>query len=280
MKGLVYLPTLNQWNNRSSNVLTVIQEMTNIFSQNPPLFATNNTRKTRTTSHAANNNSNTRPENVFKQFRRERSVSDSQRTVGNNSMEAQSRNSFTKSVKSTPLALETEIDPRAQKKHDLVAKITAKLQQRYAAFNNNEINEMDIIYAKNQELKNSEEKIRNYISALNTEYNVLHDVKQELAEKTELLEQWVDENKDKEVPGIDELVKYKDKWSEQLFDSVAKDHAAEDTMYELDRLLANEVIDLDHFMKVSLFSFFFFLFFILDFAMMTNNYNNRKSMIL
>ena len=59
---------------------------------------------------------------------------------------------------------------------------------------------------------------------------------------------WLDENKD----DVDKVVQPADTWSKQAIELCAKDYGLTDTFYELDKCLADDLINLEQYLKVCL----------------------------
>jgi len=76
------------------------------------------------------------------------------------------------------------------------------------------------------------------------------DAIQRLDEQTASIKAWLDANESRDKTNVDDVVFLKDTWSTQMFELVAEDNAIEDTLYQLDRALADERVDLTTFLRV------------------------------
>jgi len=63
------------------------------------------------------------------------------------------------------------------------------------------------------------------------------------------IKSWLEANENRDKTNVDDLVFLKATWSSQMFDLVAADSAIEDTLYQLDRALGDERIELTNFLK-------------------------------
>jgi ESCRT-I complex subunit TSG101 len=260
-KGIVYLPYLNQWNAQSSSINELVTFASSVFSANPPVFASNRKKTAqpvyRSGQHQANMFKQPVPNSSYQQQQQtpvSRQPFVTQPVVHNNQNNFHNNNNNNNQAQIRPNPVQnnhTASDPRALKKQRLVAQITSKLQDKYTSFNNTHIAELDKLFDTQNKLQDGAGQVKKLVTSLEHEAKVLSEVTVQFTEKNAALEAWISKNETKsEAINVEDVVQYNDTWSEQLFHEVSEDHAIEDTLYCLDRLLADDIITLKEFLKV------------------------------
>ena len=121
-KGLVYLPYLNQWNPNNSSILEAISYMSSIFSDDPPLYSVK-------ANQNINNDNNT--------YNSQRDMF-SQRTV-----QQQQFHNNAQILTAHAVGGNNNNNNKANTKEELVASITAKLQEKVRKYNQDVIPDIE-----------------------------------------------------------------------------------------------------------------------------------------
>jgi len=137
-----------------------------------------------------------------------------------------------------------------KRRQELIEAVTVKLQKGLATYNKSITNEIDSLFEKQRNLVSGADKIKAGIEASEKDKGRMLDAIKRLDEQTASIKAWLDANESRDKTNVDDVVFLKDTWSTQMFDLVAEDSAIEDTLYQLDRALADERVDLPTFLRV------------------------------
>jgi len=210
--GMIYLPYLNQWNIRST-IVELITFMSSVFSEDPPVYKHNAAQEA--------------------QQQREE--------------QARALQQFAPPVPAKKEPTKEELEKKH--KEDLIEAVTVKLQKGLAVYNKAITSEIDSLFEKQRLLASGGDKITAAISATQTEKERILEGIKRVDEQTAQMKAWLSANEGQDKTNVDDVVFPKDTWSNQMFDLVAEDHAIEDTLYQLDRALGDDRIELDAFLK-------------------------------
>lgn len=208
--GLVYLPYLSEWQPNKSNLIELVQIMSSAFSDNPPVFRYDPSLDP---NHAAHLEV-ARPVHEVVH-------------VENKSM-----------------------NEAAARKDKLVADVTKKLKSALSTLYQELTQDIDQLMSQQQTLRNNQNKLTQAQGTIKAEKAYLQTTLENINKRVSEIEKWlaVYENQQNNID-LHQLVAPKDTWSRQLLDAVANDHAIDDTIYELNRYLQNNNIDLRTFLK-------------------------------
>jgi len=208
--GMVYLPYLNQWNIKST-LVELITFMSSVFSEDPPVYKHN-------------------PElDAIEQRKKQE--------------EALQR--FAPPAPKEPTKEELE----TKKRDEMIEVVTAKLQKGLESYNRTITSEIDSLFDKQRLLMAGADKIKAGMEASEKDKGRMLDALKKVDEQIASIKTWLDANENNQQTNVDDLVFVKDTWSSQMFDLVAEDNAIEDTLYQLDRALADGRVELTDFLR-------------------------------
>lgn len=216
--GTTYLPYLNQWNGNTSNLYELINILSAVFSENPPVYkAPDAAAATPPPAYQAGSSNN---------------------NINNN----HNNHPPTPSVNNQQSATE-------QQRKQLIRDVTHNLKTCLQACNSTAANEVDELLQLKHAIEQGKEKIQSKLAITQAH---IEQCKQQQAKDTQEKEQitaWLTANENSEEVNGSEAVFMKDTWSQQLLECIAHDQAVDDTLAMLDRELADDHIELVDFLK-------------------------------
>jgi ESCRT-I complex subunit TSG101 len=140
---------------------------------------------------------------------------------------------------------------RAALKAGLVVQMTALLASLSDTASQRRRQEIHQLMEAQQQLATNKDALVQGKAAIEREAASLTQATQQLAGECASLENWLQAHEGKEAQSMDghSCVYFLDSHTTQLYDCVAEDHALEDALYCLDRLLQDEKIELKEFLK-------------------------------
>mmetsp|Transcript_19348 Transcript_19348/g.23619 ORF Transcript_19348/g.23619 Transcript_19348/m.23619 type:complete len:392 (+) Transcript_19348:347-1522(+) len=230
--GTVYLPYLNQWNVNRSNLVDLVDTCIALFSQIPPVRS------------KAPPSDSQRPPPAYTPTNRA-SYSNTPPPPPYPSYPGQQQ-------PNSRVVQDNGIEEERQIQDALKIKLSRHLQQFYKDIRGKVDKEFEIQKA----LKRNEKRLQEAEANLEKQKQDLRSVISVITEKGVQLKSWLEIHEDAakadaadEELNIDTAVTPADKWSEQLFDAVAEMNSIEDTLYYLDKALANDIIEIHVFLK-------------------------------
>jgi len=217
MHGMVYLPYLNQWNIKST-LVELITFMSSVFSEDPPVYKHSQPLEDQKFA--------IEQKKAFEVYHKEPTKAEIE-------------------AKKAAEAAEQE----AKKREDLIEAVTVKLQKGLMAYNKSITTEIDSLFEKQRMLVSGADKIKAGVDASEKDKGKMLDAIKRVDEQIASIKSWLEANETREKTNVDDLVFLKDTWSTQMVDLVAEDCAIEDTLYQLDRALADERIELADFLR-------------------------------
>jgi len=144
----------------------------------------------------------------------------------------------------------TKEELEEKKRQELIETVTVKLQKGLAVYNKSITTEIDSLFEKQRMLVAGADKIKAGVEASEKDKGRMLEALKRLDDQTATIKAWLDANESQNKTNVDDLVFLKDTWSTQMVELVAEDNAIEDTLYQLDRALADERVDLPTFLRV------------------------------
>jgi len=241
MHGMVYLPYLHSWNAQSS-LAELVMYMSLVFSEDPPVYRYDPNLSPISSNNSSQSQSQSQSQQQSQQ--QHNSNNNSNSNINSNSNLANRRGS-----KDLPQQ-QPQADQIAARKNKLVQEVTQKLQSSLSFFYKEATEDIDKLFEQQTLLKQSEQNIQQNLSTLREQQGQIENRLALVTSKNEEITSWLSHYENKSLTDIDSLIYPKDTWSQQVLDLVAEDHAIEDTIYVLDRALAEERIDLKTFLKL------------------------------
>jgi len=132
-----------------------------------------------------------------------------------------------------------------QKKAELIKQVTHRMQEKIRKDRRERDGEISTLLDQQAALNLSSQKIASTLNDMKKEKADLEGTLERLNSRSEEAEKWLSENQADKKIDIDSIIYYGDSWSQQLFELSAKDHALEDTMDILSRILHTGASNLD-----------------------------------
>uniref|UniRef100_A0A6A7G8H7 Tumor susceptibility 101 n=1 Tax=Hirondellea gigas TaxID=1518452 RepID=A0A6A7G8H7_9CRUS len=213
-QGMIYLSYLHQWNRNGSDLVDLIEVMSSVFGQDPPVFR-----------RAKDGGAKPAPEPVVDP----RPVEEHKESI-------------------QPGEQPSEEVILAKLREAVVRKLQAALQTR----NNRITNQMNQLFDSAARLKDGSAQLSTRMADMEEEKGRLEKFISELNSRNDEVLTWVEQNEQPQND-VDPsaIVKAGDTWSEQLFELVSEDLAIDDTLYELDNAIGNEQIPLNSFINLT-----------------------------
>mmetsp|Transcript_11362 Transcript_11362/g.13765 ORF Transcript_11362/g.13765 Transcript_11362/m.13765 type:complete len:378 (-) Transcript_11362:1316-2449(-) len=227
--GTVFLPYLNQWNERRSNLVGLVDTCVSVFSRIPPVRSkappvANQRPPPAYSSGVANPYGNAKPPPPYAGYPGQQVV-------------------------------ESAETRKAKEERQLRDGVKIKLTQCLKLFYQDIRVKVDKEFETQRLLKSNEAKLKGIERDLKQQQGELERIIRTISDKGIEVNSWLETNEEniqsteEEDLNIDTVVTPADKWSEQLIDAVAEMNAIEDTLYYLDKALADDIIDLSIFLK-------------------------------
>lgn len=229
MNGLVYLPYLNQWNQKQSNLIELITVMSSIFSDDPPVYKQVINIASITDRldpppykppNSINNNNNRSPSSTL----------------------SPQLNSTTHSL--SPNKSINSMDVRAQQKDQLVQQLTTRLKKWLENFHSTSTHEIEQLIEYKAQLHQHTNQLLSSVDSMKYDINQLSELNNTIQQYNNTLQSNIQKLQSQPHLDIDHSVYGSDTLSQQLCDSIAQFNAIDDTIYLLDRLLNDNKIDI------------------------------------
>lgn len=231
-EGLVYLPYLNQWRPRTSNLLELCNAAAAVFSSEPPVFA--RPRNAPLVQPAVQQPIAAQPTPV---------VAQAAYATG-----AYSYQTAEAIVAQPPAAAASSKSPHQQ----LLDNVTMKLQEELVKLDSGIRHDIELEVESQAKLQQAQSTISAELAALRMTKERLLKALDALPQQKEALHKWHEEATQAEATeSVDDLIVPFDIPSRQLIEAMADYHAIEDTLYYLDRAIAAGTpnLNLDSFLR-------------------------------
>ncbi|KAI0499332.1 hypothetical protein KFK09_020235 [Dendrobium nobile] len=218
--GFVHAPYLKNWIYPSSNLVDLVRSLSQIFSNDPPLYSRQNPRPNPNPTH------NPIP---------------SPSSSSNHSI-----SSYTPGLHSRP----TE-DPSEVFRRNAMKKILDAVHADSAGLRKVQEAEMEGLLGTQATLRHREEELARGLREMLGEKEGLEQMLQLVLMNTDILEGWMRENQGKWLRDVDadDAFEPVDALSRQMLECTAEDLAVEDTVYSLDKALQAGSIPFDMYLK-------------------------------
>ena len=244
--GTVYLPYLNRWNAARSNLRDLVEACCASFSRIPPVRSKPATQPAgypgATNGRAFSPQqppppySSGQPPPPYPVF----------------PPSSQRQKTSTPPYGAGPSVVTNRGEDKEAAKRRVKDAVRVKLERKLIAFYKEIRVSVDREFEIQRKLKKGEDELVEGTRLLKQQVEELKGAVESLGEKKVQVMSWLELNEgatESTEVNIDEAVLPADKWSEQLFDNVAKTSAIEDCLYHLDRALSYDAIDLKTFLK-------------------------------
>lgn len=258
--GMVYMPYLSQWRNGSHNLLGTVQQMQQIFAQDPPVFSKPVQQVAPNVNHVSNGN--TRPPMTNPpgyndiQAAIEASKREEEERRMQEQIEAQIEKSKLEQARNESLQQAQRKAQEERTAQEAREKLTRKLQADLKSFFDTERVEIVKELKTQKKLEEGEITVKNQLTELETRKEKLIEAIEKVDETNAQLEQWIDiaeiqQKEMKENENVDALVQTNDIHSQQMLKLACTNASLSDALYFLDRALVKGTIELDvHLKKV------------------------------
>jgi ESCRT-I complex subunit TSG101 len=147
------------------------------------------------------------------------------------------------------VAAQLEAESKAAQLRETKNAVAQLLQQKCAVLYQRTGEEIGSLMEQQEILKKRSEQTGLHAQALQQEKAQLAASIKQMETKSKEIETWLQQHDTEAKLNPDEVVIYKDSWSQQIFECVARDNAIEDTLEVLDRALRDDRIELTAFLK-------------------------------
>ncbi|XP_020582522.1 protein ELC-like [Phalaenopsis equestris] len=229
--GCVRVPYLQNWVYPSSNLVDLVRSLSQIFSNDPPLFSRQNPNP---------------PPNPIP-FPPPNPIPSPPPSVSHlSSRILSSLAPYASRLHGRPSEDSTEVSRR-----NAINKIIEAVQADIAGLHKTREVEIEGMFASQAELRRREQELASGIREMSEEKEKLEQQLQLVLMNTDLLEEWVKQSEGKwphEV-NVDDVFQPADVPSKQLLECAAADLAVEDTIYSLDKAMQEGSIPSDLYLK-------------------------------
>jgi ESCRT-I complex subunit TSG101 len=212
--GRCYLPYLSEWNNKTSDIVGLVNTLSTIFSNEPPVFE----KTQQTVTQSFNSQQNTTQQNVYQNTQTSNTTPTNRSFFGIGNL-----------LQSGPSSEEL-LNAKVRTKVELIQReISGKMEEGL------------ILQSK---LMNHSKALDDGMTQDRIENEQLMNGIKVLRQKESETIQWLKDNEDKQFD-IDKVVNATDEQSQQILELMSQDHAMEDAMYYLDKQLEKGGIAVD-----------------------------------
>lgn len=251
-QGVVYLPYIQSWSPARSNLVTLCAQMSSVFSQDPPLRSTPAGHRPPPPAAPSSSSAHSPqgrlapppPSGSRSRSPAPARVSVSYQPVPVGAGGTLSRASGAPAPSADAIA--DDEDPVEAVKRMLKKELVNKVQQAVARFNQETQADIEKLLEEQARLAGGAGPT---VDDFKTELAALEESVGGLESKDKELEKWLKENEKKTDINIDEVLKPRDVLSKQFLQLTADDAAMEDVLYNYDKALSYESIELPEYLK-------------------------------
>jgi ESCRT-I complex subunit TSG101 len=227
-QGLCYLPYLSQWNAQVSNLYELVNNLSAVFGQEPPVF--------QKTSSTPSSDYSTQTQNINSPVYMMTSS-----TTPPPPMQTQSPIT----VQQPQINMQTSKQQMKDNiKRQLIAKIEYKLRPLVEETTKNLKAEMDT----QDELNVRAQKLDQLDLQMTNEEKQMDNDIETLRAKLTSFDLWIQNHEKKDID-VDKAIEPEDIYSKQILDLMAEENAIEDFFYYLDKALQYKTIDLETYLN-------------------------------
>eukprot|EP01080_Neovahlkampfia_damariscottae_P007835 gene7835-12309_t len=219
--GRCYLPYLTDWQAKTSTIYEMINYMSAIFGNDPPVY-----QKPTTT--------NVQNQSVYKPQQQQ-----PQKSLQQQQSQPQ-QSSSSSSFFGIPSFFQSQ-----PKTEDL---LTKKVTENVEKYKNDAVREIDDAMKKQVELNQRSAHLEEAFKQLETDKRNCVEAINYFDQKGKEIDIWLSQHNDE--LDIDQVVAVSDEQSQQILELVAMDHSIDDAVYYLDKALEKKMIEFDKYIEI------------------------------